>query len=105
MFQRLSSHIVDLIAAGVYVWVFFAAYFMLFGHADQSTWQLILSFAMLISLFAFAFNYWRLLKVTEAPISSIAAAAQGYIEVHGTASTLKPLKTPFHSTPCVWYRA
>jgi hypothetical protein len=105
MFQRLSSHIVDLIAAGVYVWVFFAAYFMLFSHADQSTWQLILSFAMLISLFAFAFNYWRLLKITEAPISSIAAAAQGYIELHGTASTLKPLKTPFHSIPCVWYRA
>ncbi|MEO7344923.1 MAG: hypothetical protein ABIU85_08820 [Methylotenera sp.] len=105
MFQRLSSHIVDLIAVGVYVWVFFAAYFMVFGHADRSTWHLILSFAMLVSLFALAFNYWRLLKITEAPISSIVAAAQGYIELHGTASTLKPLKTPFHNIPCVWYRA
>jgi hypothetical protein len=78
---------------------------MLLGHEDQQTWHLILSVAMLVSLFALAFNYWRFLKITEAPISSIAAAAQGYIELHGTATTIKPLKTPFHGIPCVWYRA
>lgn len=61
--------------------------------------------AMMLSLFASLFNYRRLLKITEAPISTIAAAAQGYVELHGTASTARPLKTPFHSTPCVWYRA
>lgn len=104
MFQRLSSHIVDLMAAGVYVWVFFAAGFMI-SHADTHIWRLILSFAVLMSMFALAFNYWRLLKITEAPISSIAAAAQGYIELHGTANTAKPLKTPFQGIPCVWYRA
>ncbi|MBC7696763.1 MAG: hypothetical protein H7Z70_00195 [Bacteroidia bacterium] len=102
MFQRLSSHIVDLVAAGVYVC---ALGFMVFGHEDKEAWQLILSFAMLVSVFALAFNYWRLLKITEAPISAIASAAQGYIELHGLASTTKLLKTPFHGIPCVWYRA
>jgi hypothetical protein len=58
-----------------------------------------------ISLFAAIFNYWRLLKITEAPISTIAAAAQGYIELSGKASTPKLFKTPYHGIPCVWYRA
>ncbi len=49
MFQRLSSHIVDLVAAVVYVC---ALGFMVFGHEDNEAWKLILSFAMLMSEFA-----------------------------------------------------
>lgn len=41
----------------------------------------------------------------EAPISTIASAAQGYVELYGIATTDKPLKTPYHGIPCVWYRA
>ena len=43
--------------------------------------------------------------MTEAPFSTIAAAAQGYVELFGKASTDKPLKTPYQDIPCVWYRA
>ena len=61
--------------------------------------------AIATSFFASIFNYWRLLKITEAPISTIAAAAQGYVELFGKASTDKPLKTPYQDIPCVWYRS
>ncbi len=62
---------------------------------DHVTWSLLLLIAVVSSFFALAFNYRRFLKISEAPISSIAAAAQGYIELHGTASSQKLLKTHF----------
>ncbi len=62
-------------------------------------WLLLTSIASCV--FASIFNYWRLLKITEAPFSTIAAAAQGYFELFGKASTDKPLKTPYQDIPCV----
>lgn len=50
-------------------------------------------------------NFSRLRKISDAPISTIAAAAQGYIELHGRASTQEPLKTPYLDIPCVWYKS
>ena len=72
-----------------------------FKHAGTQ-WLMV---AIATSFFASIFNYWRLLKITEAPISTIAAAAQGYVELFGKASTDKPLKTPYQDIPCVWYRS
>ena len=72
-----------------------------FKHAGTQ-WLML---AIVTSFFASIFNYWRLLKITEAPISTIAAAAQGYVELFGKASTDKPLKTPYQDIPCVWYRS
>jgi len=83
----------------------YAAYLLHLDPAQKTTWGFLLSFALLASVFAAFFNYRRLLKITEAPISTIAAAAQGYIELHGMASTQVMLKTPYHGIPCVWYRA
>lgn len=68
-------------------------------------WALILQVTAVISFFAAIFNYWRYLKISEAPVSTIAAAAQGYIEVTGKANCEKALKTPYQNIPCVWYRA
>lgn len=68
-------------------------------------WPHILQVTALISFFAGIFNYWRYLKISEAPISTIAAAAQGYIEVTGKANCDTPLKTPYQNISCVWYRA
>lgn len=82
-----------------------AAYLLHLNPAEKSIWLLLLGLALTASLFAALFNYWRLLKITEAPISTIASAAQGYIELHGMASVQMPLKTPYHGIPCVWYRA
>ena len=74
------------------------------GKSDSQAWSWLLSIALVFSFFAALFNYWRLLKITEAPTSTIASAAQGYIELQGVASTLKAFKTPYHGIPCVWYR-
>ena len=83
----------------------YAAYLLHLNLAQKASWVVLLTFALLASVFAAFFNYWRLLKITEAPISTIASAAQGYIELHGTASAQPLLKTPYHGIPCVWYRA
>ncbi len=105
MFKKLQGDHVNLVALATVGGIFFAAYQSHLGLSDASTWGWLLAIAVTLSFFAALFNYWRLLKITEAPISSIAAAAQGYIELHGTASTQKPLITPYHGIPCVWYRA
>ncbi len=72
---------------------------------EAPTWRGLLAIATGLTLLIALFNYSRLLKITEAPTSTIASAAQGYIELHGVASTPKPFKTPYHDIPCVWYRA
>ena len=98
MFERLKSHSVNYAALG---FVLSMVVLVSFKHAGTQ-WLMV---AIITSFFASIFNYWRLLKITEAPISTIAAAAQGYVELFGKASTDKPLKTPYQDIPCVWYRS
>lgn len=98
MFERLKSHSVNVAALGFVLSMVVLVYFK---HV-AAQW---LMAAIATSFFASIFNYWRLLKITEAPISTIAAAAQGYVELFGKASTDKPLKTPYQDIPCVWYRS
>jgi hypothetical protein len=105
MFRKLNGDSVNLVALATVGGVFVVAYQMHLTKSDVQTWRWLLSVALTLSFFASLFNFWRLLKITEAPISTIAAAAQGYIELHGKASTQKPFNTPYHGIPCVWYRA
>ncbi len=105
MFQTLKANRVNLLAVSVIAGLAIAAYAQKIGPSNRDTWQILWAIALLASSFAAIFNYWRLLKITEAPISTIAAAAQGYVELHGNASSENSLKTPFHGIPCVWYRA
>ena len=98
MFERLKSHSVNFAALGL---VLSMVVLVCFKHAATQWLMAVIA----TSFFASIFNYWRLLKVTEAPISTIAAAAQGYVELFGKASTDKPLKTPYQDIPCVWYRS
>ncbi len=110
MFERLKSYGVNIVALGFAVVLIAAyfirhAYFIRYNSGAISTQHLPWLISMILSFFASIFNYWRLLKITEAPISTIAAAAQGYVELYGKANTQKPLKTPYQDIPCVWYRA
>ncbi|NOT14989.1 MAG: hypothetical protein HOP21_05305 [Methylotenera sp.] len=105
LFKKLQGNHVNLLALAVVSGIFLVAHQLHIGFSNPQAWGWLLSTAMATSLFAALFNYWRLLKITEAPISTIAAAAQGYIELHGTAFTSKPLHTPYHGISCVWYRA
>jgi hypothetical protein len=51
-------------------------------------------------------NYRRHLRVADTPTSKIVAAAQGYVELSGTARLLAgtPVVTPLTGLPCCWYR-
>jgi hypothetical protein len=105
MFKYFKSNSVNLTALALIGGFFIVAFFMR-DHPDiHQIWPQLLLVNIAISFFAGLFNYWRLLKISEAPISTIAAAAQGYIELQGIATSEKPLKTPYHGIPCVWYRA
>ena len=99
MFERLKSHSVNFAALGLIIIICLLLYF------KQANVHWLCLTAIVTSFFASVFNYWRLLKITEAPISTIAAAAQGYVELFGKASTVIPLKTPYQDIPCVWFRA
>lgn len=107
MFNSLRINAVNLIATGGYLGIFFGAYLAHTKASETGTWLTLICIALLLALFASVFNYWRMLKMSEAAISSIGSAAQGYIELQGTATNLsnKPLKTPFQGISCVFYRA
>jgi len=95
IFTILKAHRVNFFSLAVVGAIFFAAQLMHLNLNDRVTWAVLLIVTVVSSFLALAFNYWRFLKISEAPISSIAAAAQGYIELHGAASTQKLLKTHF----------
>ena len=56
------------------------------------------------ALLAWIFNLRRLHAISEIPVSNIASAAQGYVELSGKAQSLLPLKSPQRGIDCVWYR-
>ena len=107
MFNKLPINAVNLIATGAYLGIFLGAYLAHVKISDANTWLLLIFAALLLAIFASIFNYWRLLKISEAAISTIGAAAQGYIELQGIATNLnnKPLKTPYQGISCVYFRA
>jgi len=103
--KNFNTYLVNLLGVAVPLGMLYAAYLLHLNLAQKGTWVFLLGVAFFASALAAFFNYSRLLKITEAPISTIAAAAQGYVEMHGISSTPSPLKTPYHGIPCVWYRA
>lgn len=80
------------------------AFVLCFQAADKETLQLFLLISLAGSLVAWRFNLQRLLAIAEHPTSTIAAAAQGYVELAGRARQILPLTSPLSGTPCVWFR-
>ena len=105
MLQTLHGHRVNFATLAIVGGLSLGGYLLHLRSEDQASWPWLLFMGISLSFFATLFNYWRYLKISEAPISTIAAAAQGYVELQGTASTAKLLKTPFQGIPCAWYRA
>lgn len=104
MFKRWTSHYVNLYTCGTYLGLLIASLFfnaILTPMVVQKTIWL----TVFLSLFAFAFNLWRYLAIAKAPVSSIASAAQGYVELSGIATMEPPISTPRHGEPCVWFRS
>jgi hypothetical protein len=104
MVKKWTSHYVNLLTSGIYLGLLFAGLFFCKELTDDIIQQALFGL-VLLALFAFAFNWWRYLAIAKAPVSSIAAAAQGYIELNGLATKEPPIITPLHGDPCVWYRS
>ena len=104
MLRKWTSHYVNLFTSGIYLGLLLAGLFFDENLTPAIIQQSLLGL-ILLALFAFAFNFWRYLAIAKAPVSTIAAAAQGYIELNGIASKEPPLSSPLHGEPCVWFRS
>jgi hypothetical protein len=104
MFKRWTSHFVNLFSCGFYIGLPVAGFLSDIKINADSIDQWLIGL-VLLAMFAFAFNFWRYLAIAKSPVSTIAAAAQGYIELNGVASKQPPIKTPFHGEPCIWFRS
>ena len=72
---------------------------------NESDYRWICAFIIaIVSGIASTFNFRRFLGLQEIPVSTIAAAAQGYIELMGETHSLLAMKSPIHGVDCVWYR-
>lgn len=104
MVARWKGHYVNLITCGLYLGLPLAAFLTTKKLGYPALLPICLGL-IFFALCAFAFNFWRYLHISKAPISTIASAAQGYIELNGVASKVPEMQTPLHNIPCVWYRA
>ena len=104
MFKSWTSHYVNLFTCGIYLGLLLAGLFF-DGNLTPTIIQQSLLGLMLLAVFTFSFNLWRYLSIAKAPVSTISAAAQGYIELNGIASKEPPISSPLHSEPCVWFRS
>ncbi|MEO7728022.1 MAG: hypothetical protein ABIS45_12270 [Burkholderiales bacterium] len=102
MSGRLRIHSANWLTGGVHVIILALA-----AHAESSAvWPYALGAMSLVSFAAWIGNHRRYLQIAGTPLSNIASAAQGYVEIAGQAEM--PAGTPFVSklslTPCVWYQ-
>jgi len=73
---------------------------------DPQFWKLALAVAA-PACFYFGFRSWRLARlIDDTPLSRIRSAAQGYMELAGTAQRMdgQPILAPLTRLPCVWWQ-
>lgn len=102
--QQLSSYYLNPLALCVYAGLVLAGVFLDFR--SQHLYQLPIVFVLgaLVAMLAWAFNFKRLLGMSEIPVATIASAAQGYVELFGTSKSLTLTRSPIRGVECVWYR-
>jgi hypothetical protein len=97
-------------AGDVAIWVYialalaFLGLIVVFPQLEADRW---IPLVLAVSAFAFWLRaYRRLRTIEDVPTSTIAAAAQGYVELNGTAVAAAGDTLVGHLTrlPCVWYR-
>ena len=74
--------------------------------SDPNFWKLALALAAPLS-FIFGFRNWRLARlIDDTPVSRVRSAAQGYVELSGTARFAEgqPNLAPLTLLPCVWWQ-
>ena len=73
--------------------------------SDPAFWQAVLAVTAPLS-FYFGFRNWRLARlIDDTPTSRVRSAAQGYVELSGTARLADgtPNLAPLSRRPCVWW--
>ncbi|HLD10085.1 MAG TPA: hypothetical protein VJB68_08580, partial [Methylophilaceae bacterium] len=101
---RWGSRYLNAATLCVHTGLLFASFIAIDDSSKYDTWLLFAIVSMFLSLFAWLFNYRRLLVIAEHPTSTIAAVAQGYVELLGRARNLLPQKSPLQGKECVWFR-
>ncbi|HSH97951.1 MAG: hypothetical protein ACAH07_00625 [Methylophilaceae bacterium] len=102
MFSGIRGYYVEALTSASHLGLLFVA-----AHSEsQIVWIICLALIALISIFAWASNYRRSRLVSDTPLSRIASAAQGYVELSGRASVDKDnlILSPLSNTSCIWYR-
>ena len=70
-----------------------------------AAWPTALLAMSAVSFAAWIGNYRRLRRITDTPLSHIASAAQGYVEIAGRAEAQSaPILSRLTSLPCLWYQ-
>lgn len=104
MFGKWASRYLNAAALVGHCALLITAWFSLQNPDRHQIWLLLALLSMAASLVAWLFNLRRLLAISEYPTSTIAAAAQGYVELVGAARWQLPLTSPLSGRKCVWFR-
>ena len=102
MGASLRIHTANWLTGGVHVLILYGAV-----HAESAAvWPFALGAMSLVSFAAWIGNYRRLRHLADTPLSNIATAAQGYVEIAGLAEMPggTPIIARLSCTPCVWYQ-
>lgn len=98
----LRIHTANWLTGGVHALIVYGA-----ANANSTAvWPYALGAMALVSFAAWIGNYRRLRHISDTPLSNIATAAQGYVEIAGFAEMPRgtPLTSKLSITPCVWYQ-
>lgn len=104
MLNRWASRYLNAATLVLHCGLLLAAFLVTQNTDRHQLWLLLALVSMAASFVAWLFNMRRLLAISQYPTSSIAAAAQGYVELMGAARWGLPLTSPLSGTKCVWFR-
>ncbi len=102
--RQLSSYYLNPLALCVYAGLVLAGIFLDFRSHHLYQLPIVFVLGALAAMLAWAFNFKRLLGMSEIPVATIASAAQGYVELLGTSKSLTITRSPIRGVECVWYR-
>lgn len=102
MLQTLRRSYAQLLTSGAQLLLLFVG----FQFQTRTAWLVCLGLMAFISLFAWYSALKRLRLITGTPTSSVASAAQGYVELQGRGRTYgaAPMVSKLRGMPCLWYR-
>lgn len=102
--RQLSSYYLNPLALCVYTGLVLAGVFLDYRSHHIHQLPLVFVLSALVAMLAWAFNFKRLLGMSEIPVATIASAAQGYVELFGTSKSLTLTRSPIRGVECVWFR-